>query len=172
MPRWTSIFLSMLLCIPSDLFAHGGGLNKYGCHNNRSTGDYHCHRTTGKIHSESAKKPTSFDENYFNNLLAERLNGAREVKLEYQLPNSKLTNYVAIDIVTDQFVIEGGLDKRSSLDSIQQALFASTLSGKQPAVAIYDTDGKWGKYEHRIFEATKKIGMTFIWFDGVRVTFK
>ena len=25
-------------------FAHGGGLNKDGCHTNRKTGDYHCHR--------------------------------------------------------------------------------------------------------------------------------
>lgn len=25
-------------------FAHGGGLNKDGCHNNRKTGGYHCHR--------------------------------------------------------------------------------------------------------------------------------
>jgi hypothetical protein len=24
--------------------AHGGGLNKDGCHNNRKTGGYHCHR--------------------------------------------------------------------------------------------------------------------------------
>jgi len=24
--------------------AHGGGLNKEGCHTNRSTGEYHCHR--------------------------------------------------------------------------------------------------------------------------------
>ena len=24
--------------------AHGGGLDRYGCHNNRKTGDYHCHR--------------------------------------------------------------------------------------------------------------------------------
>jgi len=24
--------------------AHGGGLNSEGCHNNRQTGDYHCHR--------------------------------------------------------------------------------------------------------------------------------
>lgn len=25
-------------------FAHGGGLDKNGCHNNRKTGEYHCHR--------------------------------------------------------------------------------------------------------------------------------
>ncbi|HEU4457766.1 MAG TPA: YHYH domain-containing protein [Methylibium sp.] len=24
--------------------AHGGGLNAEGCHHNRKTGDYHCHR--------------------------------------------------------------------------------------------------------------------------------
>ena len=27
-------------------FAHGGGLNAEGCHNNRKTGDYHCHRSS------------------------------------------------------------------------------------------------------------------------------
>jgi hypothetical protein len=26
------------------LYAHGGGLDKYGCHNNRKVGNYHCHR--------------------------------------------------------------------------------------------------------------------------------
>jgi len=25
--------------------AHSGGLNSEGCHNNRKTGDYHCHRS-------------------------------------------------------------------------------------------------------------------------------
>ena len=25
-------------------FAHSGGLNQQGCHNNRKTGGYHCHR--------------------------------------------------------------------------------------------------------------------------------
>lgn len=26
-------------------FAHGGGLDANGCHTNRKTGDYHCHRS-------------------------------------------------------------------------------------------------------------------------------
>jgi endonuclease YncB( thermonuclease family) len=39
------IALSLLLALaPITAFAHGGGLNKEGCHNNRKTGDYHCHR--------------------------------------------------------------------------------------------------------------------------------
>jgi hypothetical protein len=33
-----------LLLFPLNLYAHGGGLNADGCHNNRKTGDYHCHK--------------------------------------------------------------------------------------------------------------------------------
>lgn len=29
---------------PAALLAHPGGLNSQGCHTNRSTGEYHCHR--------------------------------------------------------------------------------------------------------------------------------
>jgi hypothetical protein len=31
--------------LPALGFAHGGGLDAQGCHNNRKTGDYHCHRS-------------------------------------------------------------------------------------------------------------------------------
>ncbi len=35
----------LLLCAPQvPSFAHGGGLDANGCHHNRKTGDYHCHR--------------------------------------------------------------------------------------------------------------------------------
>ena len=33
--------------IPDFLYAHGGGLNKCGCHFNRKTGECHCHRNKG-----------------------------------------------------------------------------------------------------------------------------
>lgn len=41
--------LSLLLLVlglvaGSEALAHGGGLDAQGCHNNRKTGDYHCHR--------------------------------------------------------------------------------------------------------------------------------
>ena len=32
------------LLISELAYSHGGGLNTEGCHNNRKTGDYHCHR--------------------------------------------------------------------------------------------------------------------------------
>ena len=41
-------FLSLAMCLAgastAPVEAHGGGLNSEGCHNNRKTGDYHCHR--------------------------------------------------------------------------------------------------------------------------------
>ena len=33
-----------LIAFSNFALAHGGGLNAQGCHNNRKTGDYHCHR--------------------------------------------------------------------------------------------------------------------------------
>ena len=47
-------------------------------------------------------------------------------------------------------VYEGELDKRSSSDSLQQALFFIHLIGKAPAVVIYDTDSREGRFEYRI----------------------
>lgn len=35
--------LAALLMMAGTSRAHGGGTNADGCHNNRSTGDYHCH---------------------------------------------------------------------------------------------------------------------------------
>lgn len=45
MKRWlgTGGVLTITLCSVSAV-AHPGGLNAEGCHNNRKTGDYHCHR--------------------------------------------------------------------------------------------------------------------------------
>jgi len=51
----------VVVCISMSVagvaWAHGGGLNKEGCHTRRSTGDYHCHGTvTGSslpLHSYS-----------------------------------------------------------------------------------------------------------------------
>ena len=41
--RLAIVLLVSALALPHVATAHGGGLNKEGCHNNRKTGDYHCH---------------------------------------------------------------------------------------------------------------------------------
>ena len=161
----------MFSCLPLffnfEVFAHGGGLNKEGCHNNRQTGDYHCHRggASNKKPRTTSVKPSG-SEAYFNDLFATALSGRREVRLNYVVPENGLTGFVIIDIETAEMVIEGGLDKRSSLDGVQQALFASTITGKLPAVAIYDTDGVWGKIEHRIHTAAKAANVKFFWISN------
>ena len=57
---------------------------------------------------------------------------------------------------------EGGKDTRSSLDSVQQAIFFAFITGKEPAVVIYDTDGKMGRFEHRIETACEMVGVEFL----------
>ena len=46
-------FVASLL-LPSVLLAHGGGLDRHGCHNETATGGYHCHRSSST--SDSSKK--------------------------------------------------------------------------------------------------------------------
>lgn len=167
-----ALFVGFFNCFTSsELHAHGGGLNSKGCHNNTKTGDYHCHRSG---ENRESKKSTHLDlsEASFNRLLAKKIGGKTEITLKYNYglksqPNNSGT--VRVDIMTKEYVIEGGKDTRSSLDSIQQAVFASVLTNKKPAVAIYDTDGIWGKYEHRVYTTAKKLDVKFIWFSNGQI---
>lgn len=39
-----SLVLLLAAANADGAWAHGGGLDKQGCHSNRKTGEYHCHR--------------------------------------------------------------------------------------------------------------------------------
>lgn len=64
---------------PTPAYAHGGGLNAEGCHNNRKTGDYHCHRAP----SASARVQRTYNggggSTYYPNCAAARVAGAAPV---------------------------------------------------------------------------------------------
>ena len=47
------------------------------------------------------------------------------------------------------------------LKHIKRALFFSVLTGKRPAVVIYDTDGQEGQFEYRIRTACQKSGVRY-----------
>ena len=66
------------LLTPSIALAHGGGLNAQGCHNNRRTGDYHCHREG----TSPARQSTLSSDGpaYFANCSAARAAGAAPVR--------------------------------------------------------------------------------------------
>ena len=88
------------------------------------------------------------------------IGGVIETKHSFTLPNGK-KHHVYIDCETDEEVIEAGIDKRSSLDSVQQALFFASLTNKKPVVVIFDTDGVMGVYEYRIMMACNMVGVGF-----------
>ncbi len=99
------------------------------------------------------------NEAALNKALAAKIGGRTEVRHYYFASGRRY--YVRVDIETDSHVIEGGLDKRSSLDSVQQATFAAHLTGKRPRVIIYDRDGKEGPFEYRIRIAAQALGIDF-----------
>lgn len=43
-PGLRTAAFAVLAVLAANALAHGGGLNAEGCHHNRKTGDYHCHR--------------------------------------------------------------------------------------------------------------------------------
>ncbi|KCZ56841.1 excalibur calcium-binding domain-containing protein [Hyphomonas chukchiensis] len=54
-------FAILILAVawPLAAFAHGGGLNAEGCHTNRKTGDYHCHRTSAPAPARPTPRPAT-----------------------------------------------------------------------------------------------------------------
>ena len=80
--------LLALLCVlvPPMSFAHGGGLNADGCHNNRKTGDYHCHGAAKRASPPSSTSASGFAPSYaapsraFRNCTDARNAGAAPVR--------------------------------------------------------------------------------------------
>ncbi len=99
----------------------------------------------------------------YNKIYCDLIGGKTEVRHAYTTDAGE-TGFIIVDCETATEVIEGGLDKRSSLDSIQQALFFGYLTGKKPVVVIYDTDGIEGKIEYRLKITTKLTGIAFTIF--------
>ena len=48
-----AIALGLMLLAPPLAFGHGGGVDKYGCHNDNTKGEYHCHQ--GKLKDRTYK---------------------------------------------------------------------------------------------------------------------
>lgn len=71
--------LALATALPVE--AHPGGLNGEGCHNNRKTGDYHCHRSV-----RSSPPPAAFPVqramggSYFPNCASARAAGAAPLR--------------------------------------------------------------------------------------------
>ena len=111
----------------------------------------------GAVLSAPACAETS--EADYNRQFCQSVGGQTETRHYYTYAGGR--SYVAVDCETATHVYEGGLDKRSSLDSIQQALFAGYITGKRPAVVVYDTDRLEGQFEYRIKTACQEAGVRY-----------
>jgi hypothetical protein len=60
--------------------AHPGGLNAEGCHNNRKTGGYHCHRGASSAPARALRAVTSSSSREFANCSQARAAGAAPVR--------------------------------------------------------------------------------------------
>lgn len=49
----------IVLFIPLNAFPHSGGTNAEGCHQNRKTGEYHCHNKKAKSPKDKIPAPAS-----------------------------------------------------------------------------------------------------------------
>ena len=110
-------------------------------------------------------------ESDYNTLFCAEQGGQQETRHNYSYGSEQ--SYVVVDCETANMVWEGGLDKRSSLDSIQQALFFANLTGKEPGVVIYDTDGIEGQYEYQIRTVAEQIGIryeSYLWQPELEMT--
>lgn len=65
---------------PGPARAHGGGLNAEGCHNQRSTGSYHCHRAAPAPLLQQVQ-PLSSDGFAFPNCDAARAAGYSNIRV-------------------------------------------------------------------------------------------
>jgi len=72
--------------------------------------------------------------------------------------------FIRVDCESEEYVMEFGLDKRSSFDSIHQAIFASIITGKKPKIIIIDTDLQESKEEFQI-----RIGAGILKIDYMSV---
>lgn len=84
-----------------------------------------------------------------------------EAEVVHPYPVAYDIHRIRVDCETPEYVIEVGRDKRSSLDSVQQALFAAHLTGKTPMVVLIDTDGREGPFELRIRTVAEMIGVEY-----------
>jgi hypothetical protein len=79
----TQTLLALILALASlEVFAHGGGLDSKGCHTNRKTGEYHCHRAQPRTQPESnafLSQSSSATPRAFRNCAEARAAGAAPV---------------------------------------------------------------------------------------------
>ena len=72
--------VALLLAAPFAVAAHPGGTNADGCHTNRKTGDYHCHKARGSSGARPMLATPPRSGGAYANCAAARAAGAAPVR--------------------------------------------------------------------------------------------
>ncbi len=90
--------------------------------------------------------------------------GEPEVRVNYTIDDG--THYIRADCITDTHAIEIGLDdRRSSFDSVHQAIFAAHLTDRLPMVVMVDTNGVEERAEFQVETVARQLGVAYLVFD-------
>ena len=82
LPGIVALLVSSLAVVPAvPSQAHPGGLNAQGCHNNRKTGGYHCHRGPAASPSGALRAVSTSPRREFANCSQARAAGAAPVRI-------------------------------------------------------------------------------------------
>jgi hypothetical protein len=81
-PRIPPLAYALIVIIPVVPAAgHPGGLDANGCHHNRKTGGYHCHRGTSASPERALRAVSSSSKREFANCAQARAAGAAPVRV-------------------------------------------------------------------------------------------
>ena len=115
----------LTLLISNVAWSHGGGLNKYGCHNETKTGGYHCHRSQSpSIQSIPQQKTYNASEKSINARWCDSRGGISEFR-------TKDGTYV--DCLTDIYAVEAEFDNNWK-EAIGQSLHYAESTNKKAAI--------------------------------------
>ena len=107
------------------LWAHGGGLNKDGCHNDRKNGGYHCHRSPSpNIQSIPQQNNFKSSESTINAIWCDSRGGISEFR-------TKDGTYV--DCLTDTYAVEAEFDNNWK-EAVGQSLHYAESTNKRAAI--------------------------------------
>jgi len=137
--RWMKFLLILVIFSFSNAFAHGGGLDSYGCHHDRKRGGYHCHRgpLAGQYFSSKAEMLRA---------LRGRSSTYDSRKSYYSNPNDKDCSDFSTWEEAQQFFIDNGGPEKDPhrLDMDNDGIACESLPGA-PKRKPGESSEKWIK---------------------------
>tara|TARA_A100001234_G_scaffold161649_1_gene142858 strand:+ start:977 stop:1450 length:474 start_codon:yes stop_codon:yes gene_type:complete len=116
-----------LFFFSSFAFLHGGGLNKYGCHNDNVNGGYHCHQNRTPV---SQPKPQTFPKKTSEKLLTKEWCRNNLGVSEFRTKDGTF-----VDCLTDVYALEAEFDDNWK-EAIGQSLHYAESTDKKAAILL------------------------------------